>query len=529
MRQPIAISRLVRSSRAGQARRRRKNVQSRDFTKETLRALFTHYPSIIQRRISEGFEMTKIRELVSKTKWASEDPALLGMTVQEQTSSLKFLWSQRLSTFDMACSHPSVELVEPEVQRARRIIKTSDQPPGFYIRDFWNQALGKDTVDDAMTDLLTVLSNEPSLKMLMHHQPPNEIEGEKSWWGKAESYPRKAEYFIFRQAIEMLKEVCYQFLKREHLGYLNRRQASCAESFPLKEWLVYLEEEFRMGHIAQSKLRGERVTTRELSDLCKRVRLMRNESEHQGLKTAKVLSQRLQPAIDFARMLRDDRRASQLESMREALAMGTKFAEYLAYRHADFYDKATRLRFFQKTLVVLLHDLRDKISGFQDHITKDRALIMNEWSIGEIEKVLKIRNTGESEEEEKSQDMGRLSWEDWLKKKPTNTLEDRHVNPDADIKSKVNSARRKAGISIPALPMAEELQSGSAVETNDKTSALIRKTVGRCDWDPSKNLGDTEFPHDQISSDVPTPTIDEGLDFTEQDGNLDTFGGHRLR
>ncbi|KAK8198987.1 hypothetical protein BKA81DRAFT_365414 [Phyllosticta paracitricarpa] len=153
---------------------------------------------------------------------------------------------------------------------------------------------------------------------------------------------------------------------------------------------------------------------------------------------------------------------------------------------------------------------------------------MNEWSIGEIEKVLKIRNNGESEEEEKSQDTGRLSWEDWLKQKPTNTLEDRHVNPDAEIKSKVNSASRKAGISSPALPMTEELQSGSAVETNYKTSAPIRKTVGRCDWDPSKNLGDTEVPHDQISSDVPTPTIDEGLDFTEQDGNLDTSGGHRL-
>ncbi|KAK8164579.1 hypothetical protein IWX90DRAFT_487823 [Phyllosticta citrichinensis] len=496
------------------------------FSRETLQALFETYGSVIK----VGIDQEKLIELVEQNVAASETPALRKISVREQVASVNFLMHKRLHTYHQAVVNPFVRLQTAKYEEHR---KKGEPSPGSNVREFWNKALSKETVDVAFAEMLETLSRLPAVRMLLHHQPPHDPQT-LGLWAKGKAYPRKAEFYIFKQAQELLLEVCFDFFEREMPGYLRRRQVECPESFPLKEWLGFIREELSHGGIPTHRLRGERKSVAGYIDLAERIRGLRNKAAHSGLRTAEELSQRLQPGVEFALMLGDDRRARQLELLKEEFDKGIEFVEYLEDEHQPLREKEIELEVFQRILVVLLHDFRDRKAQFSNYIIEDRARLKNLWSLGRYETVLKIQSERLKEETVQKYDRkreGELSWDEWQEKKKnpqrfkydkgpstdSPPFEHAHrtsgqplglrtswLSPDADIESKESDAPTTADADpVAAVPTTrdpdEVSPSGPAAETTEKDLVSAEPQA------VSENLDDANIPIDQNSPDAPTP------------------------
>ncbi|KAK7540462.1 uncharacterized protein J3D65DRAFT_600610 [Phyllosticta citribraziliensis] len=387
--------------------------------------------------------------------------------------------------------------------------------------------------------------------MLMAHRP-TPLWGKKPHWKSDYNYPKKAEYYIFKHALELLTESCFEFVNKYEPDYQHRRRIECAESFELTVWLDYIREELVMGNISCHNLRGG-ARLNDFESVANQVRLLRNDTFHQGLRTSEFLSENLTHGIELARMLGDERRTRQLESMREDLDKGSLFVEYLQSRLATELERDVEMGILEKVLIVLLQRLRDTRDEYQSHVVALRAQYKNEYGIALREKMLKIRGPVQLETSAQKAE-GQLSFEEWQEERERSVWrneaetpqsdvmqENQHehkssnppadsqpfehfprtsgqplglrkswLSPDADIESKESDAPTTAEAESTTRDPDEVSPSGSAAEAIEKGSASAKgtKKQGYYIWKPqavSEDLVDSKIPSNQNSPDAPTP------------------------
>ncbi|KAK8204024.1 hypothetical protein IWZ01DRAFT_514671 [Phyllosticta capitalensis] len=332
--------------------KRREGIRQLTFPEKELDAYYEYYGSIIRDKPPEK----TIHAMVEATERARENAILKYIPVALQARRVAYLAREGLRSLQQAISSGRVKIKElqtfrtPDEKAAAPSVAKKDP----YLREWWNETLGEEQVEQKLTEIHNWLYNHETVKKFVITRP-EQFWMQKEHWTSDEAYPRSAEYYIFTQALEILTDCIYDFFNKHMPVYLIREEIESPQDKPLVSWLELLREQLSKGDLQIKYVQGSLSDFQELSI---KVRDMRNMIQHKkvgqgGRSTWKELAERMTSAVEFAKLLGDERRVDQLQGLLDELKEGPQLINFLKERHTNLRRQEVEMGVFERFLIVL--------------------------------------------------------------------------------------------------------------------------------------------------------------------------------